>query len=329
MKNKIYKIITVVVMLSLILSLVCVNASAFEREGSLVDIEGDDDWKGVSCAPGSIYGDDYALIRCGEVISNYGWGDSPYSFFKTLVPLNRFLSDLDRDLFVSPESIYTSSDYDTLKYLEFYSYNSFHDKLTTLGIYPVGLETDLSLNYGNIYVRETIPGLEYSWQFSSLFADECYFSDYPVELVVACYFDDCSPYDNITDAPELIQTYEDLLHRVDDDGENYDDLMERYQGLLQDYFDVDKERQALIYECEAIDYKYQKLLFEKENNKVIDIIFTGTTSAIVTSIQELSGLGFDYDADGVNDVTIGGIFVLAVLGLFLAVILGKRNGGDS
>lgn len=328
MKNKIYKILTVVVMLSLILSLVTVNASAFERE-NYIDTLGEYDDDGVTSCPGSIYGPDYALIRCGEVIPNYGWGDSPYSLFKTLVPLNRFLSDLDRDLFVSPESTYTSSDYDTLKYLEFYSYNPFTYKLTTLGIYPVGLETDLSLNYGNIYVRETIPGLEYSWQFSPLFADECYFSGSPVELVVACYFDDYSPYDNITDAPKLIQTYEDLFHRVDDDGENYDDLMERYQRLLQDYFEVDKEREALISECEAIDYKYQKLLYEKENYKFLDIIFTGTTSAIVTSIQELSGLGFDYNQDGTNDVTLGGIFVLAILGAFLGVLLRMGKDGDT
>ena len=123
MKNKIYKILTVVVMLSMILSLGCVSASAFERENSYVDIEGDDDFLGVTCAPGSIYGDDYALIMCGDICGTYGWGGYPSDGFKDISYLNCFLGEVARGKFVSPLGMYTSSDYKTLNYLEFFVYD--------------------------------------------------------------------------------------------------------------------------------------------------------------------------------------------------------------
>ena len=110
MKNKIFKIFTVVVMLSLILSLGCIDAFAFERD-SYVDIPGDDDYQGVTCAPDSIYGDDYALIYCGDICGTYGWGGEPSVSFKDLSVLNRFLGEVARGLFVSPTGQYSSSDY--------------------------------------------------------------------------------------------------------------------------------------------------------------------------------------------------------------------------
>ena len=332
MKNKIFKIFTIVVMLSLILSLVCVNASAFERENSYVDIEGDEDYQGVTCAPGSIYGDDYALILCGDICGTYGWGGEPSSIpFKDLSVLNRFLGDVSRGIFVSPTGKYSSSDYETLNYLEFYSLDRWNGDLYSLGIYPVGLESDLILANGHVYVREVSAGAEYTWNFSTSFADSCYFAVDHHCLVVACYFDDFTPYDDPDDAPPLIKYYYDFDQQLTLEKQVSEQRLNIINDLKYQRDELVMERDALIIECEVLDFKYNKLLYEEKNYDFIGLIFTGPAAAIVNSIQDLSGLGFDYNHDNVNDLTIGGLFVVALLGAFiiflLRLVFGK--GGSS
>ena len=299
MKNKIYKILTVVVMLSMILSLGCVSASAFEREDSYVDIEGDDDYLGVTCAPGSIYGDDYALIMCGDICDTYGWGGDPTYAFKEISLLNRFLGEVARDKFVSPLGMYTSSDYETLKYLEFFVYDRWNGDLYSQGIYPVGLESDLILGNGHVYVREVSPGVEYTWNFSTLFADSCYFAVEHHYLVVACYFDDFNPYDTI-DVPDLVYSKWDLEQRVD------------YLNVLSDT------------QCEKIVELNEKLLIYSSNADVDDL-FTGVSDGLLTFITGIGALGFT-SSNGVS-ITISSLVTLAVLGAFLVFILRMIFGG--
>lgn len=300
MKNKIFKIFTVVVMLSLILSLGCVDAFAFERYGTFIDVPGDDDYYGVTCAPGSIYGDNYALIFCGDICGTYGWGGEPFIPFKDLSVLNRFLGDVSRGLFVSPTGKYSSSDYETLKYLEFYVFDRWNGNLRSLGIYPVGLESDLILDDGNVYVREVSPGAEYTWNFSTSFADSCYFAVDHHCLVVACYFDNFSPYDDIKDAPDLIQSYKDLEQRVD-------------------WLDEFSDRQA----DEIIELN--KKLLDYANNADVDDLFTGVSDGLLTFITGVGSLGFT-SPNGVS-ITISSLVTLSVLGAFLVFILRMIFGG--
>lgn len=306
MKNKIYKILTVVVMLSLILSLVSINASAFEREDTILDLEADYDFEGVTCAPGSIYGDDYALIICGDICDTYGWGGDPSYPFKDISMLNRFLSDVGRGNFVSPAGQYSSSDYETLKYLEFFIYDVWNGRLYSQGIYPVGIESDLILGSGNVYVREVSPKLEYSWWFSSSVADGCYFSVDHNLLVVACYFDDFNPYDT-TDAPSLIQSTFDFEQR-------YNDLYERYcrESEISENF-----RLEII--------ELNKKLLDYANNADVDDLFTGVSDGLLTFITGIGALGFT-SPNGVS-ITISSLVTLAVLGAFLVFILRMIFGG--
>lgn len=306
MKNKIYKILTVVVMLSLILSLVCVNASAFEREDSYVDIEGDDDYQGVTSAPGSIYGDDYALIMCGDICDTYGWGGYPSDSFKDIFPLNRFLGDVARDKFVSPLGMYTSSDYETLKYLEFFVYDIWNGRLYSKGIYPVGIESDLILGNGEVFVREVLPGEEYSWWFATPVADSCYFSVEHHALVVACYFDDFNPYDTI-DVPDLVYSKWDLEQRVD----YLNDLSDTQSDIIVELNDkiVELNEKLLIY----------------SSNADIDDLFTGVSDGLLTFITGIGALGFT-SPNGVS-ITISSLITLTVLGAVLLFILRMIFGG--
>ena len=352
-----YKILTVAVMFSLILSIVCVNASAFERE-TYQDITGDFDEYAETKYPFSIFGDGYALINCGDICKNYGWGGDPGSPYIPIGQLNNFLYEEAHDHFVSPSGLYDSSDYGTLNYLEFFIRDLSSDKLYSKGIYPVGIESDLILNY-EIYVREVSPREEYHFQFSSFLADSCYFSAAHYALIVACYFDDCTPYDDINDAPSLIKYYYDFDQQLESaqdyaaelTAENeglYDQIYllesdisslqadvisyaQKYYGVLSDYENLIVERDAIIGERDAFEFLYNKLLYEEKNYDFIGLIFTGPAAAIVNSIQDLSGLGFDYNHDNVNDLTIGGLFVVALLGAFIIFLLRLAfgKGGSS
>ena len=350
-----YKILTVVVMISLILSIVCVNASAFERESYYSDITGDFDEYAKTNYPFSIFGDGYALINCGDICGNYGWGGDPGSPYVPIGQLNNFLYEEAHDHFVSPNGLYDSSDYGTLNYLEFFIRDLSTDKLYSKGIYPVGIESDLILNH-EIYVREISPREEYHFQFSTFLADACYFSAAHYGLIVACYFDDFTPYDDINDAPELILTNEQQLesfrsYAAELTAENeglYDQIYllesdisslqedvisygQKYYAVLSDYENLIVERDAIIAERDAFEFLYNKLLYEEKNYDFIGLIFTGPVAAIVNSIQDLSGLGFDYNHDNVNDLTIGGLFVVSLLGAFIIFLLRLAfgKGGSS
>ena len=79
MKNFIYKTLMVAVMVSLILSMTSVNASAFEKEpGGYVDISGDQDEDDIFGSFSSIYSENYALINCG-LLSEITFGGKTFS----------------------------------------------------------------------------------------------------------------------------------------------------------------------------------------------------------------------------------------------------------
>ena len=82
---------------------------------------------------------------------------------------------------------------------------------------------------------------------------------------------------------------------------------------------------------EDLGCELAKLFYEEKNYDFIGLIFTGPAAAIVNSIQDLSGLGFDYNHDNVNDLTIGGLFVVALLGAFIIFFLRLAfgKGGSS
>lgn len=324
-----YKILTVAVMFSLILSIVCVSASAFERE-NYQDITGDFDEYAETKYPFSIFGDGYALINCGDICKNYGWGGDPGSPFIPIGQLNNFLYEEAHDHFVSPSGLYDSSDYGTLNYLEFFIRDLSSDKLYSKGIYPVGIESDLIFEQ-DMYVREVSPREEYHFQFSSFLADSCYFSAAHYALIVACYFDDCTPYDDINDAPSLIKDYYDFDQQLTYEKQVSEQRLNIINDLKYQRDALVMERDALIIECEVLDFKYNKLLYEEKNYDFIGLIFTGPAAAIVNSIQDLSGLGFDYNHDNVNDLTIGGLFVVALLGAFIIFLLRLAfgKGGSS
>ena len=326
--NLVYKIITVVVVSILVFSLACINVSAFEREDSYIGITGDYDDTGLTSAPGSIYGPGYALINCDDICGIYGWGGEPSAFFKDLDPLNRFLGDVARGNFVSPSGEYTSSDYGTLKYLEFFVWDRWNDRLYAKGIYPVGIESDLILS-GEIYVREVIPGSQYSWLFNTFVADACYFAVDHHCLIVACYFDNVGPYDDITDSPKLIQSHEEMQHRLDSIDNDYNSLALRYGDLRDNYDLLQSNHETLQSNHEALQYSYNKLKFEYESADAIDEVFSGTANGFITIIQGISGLGY---SNGNVNVTIGGLITICVLAavfvFVIRLIFGKLGGGE-
>lgn len=324
MKNKIYKIFTVVVMLSLMFSLVCVNASAFERENSFIDCPGDSDDFGVTAAPYAIYGPDYVLIPLGD-IGSISSGVSTPNYFCELTVLNYFLGANARGNVVSPSGLYSSSDYEKLRYLEFfYDDLSSSTSLKSLGIYPVGIESDLIFYSGHVYVRENEPGLSYSCNFSYSFVDSSYFSDFHYRLFVACYFDDYNPYDT-TEAPELVDSIWDLEQRLDYLDDGYNSLYVRFEDLQYHNQQLELNYHNLINDFETLDYLYEKLKFEQKNVDVLDKVFTGTAQGFVTIIQGVSGLG--YTVGGV-DVTVGGLLVVSLLAAVFVFIIRFFFGGN-
>lgn len=307
MKNKVYKIIIVVVMLSVLLSSACVNASAFENvEGGYVDIYGDQD---SDNANGSIYGDGYALINCGCVCDM----DLPYyvnSGFGRLNDLDDFLESLEYGTFVSPNGLYDSGDYDTLKYLEVFALCN--GKLASYGVVPVGLRASYFLGHA-YYLKEIIPGVSYEFNADWSVKDSCYFSPpgFHYSIVVACYFDDFSPYDELRPMPELIADKESLK-------ESFDSCEAERRDLIQQVTDLE-----IVYEQRVADLRRE--IFDLRNNADIPDLFTGISDSLLTFVLGIGGLGFT-TPNGVS-ITISSLITLAVLGAFLVFILRMIFGG--
>lgn len=316
--NKIYKIITAVVMITLFFSIATVNASAFEHEyedGGYVDIFGDQDGDEF----GSIYGPDYVLLRC-EFFDAYGFeSEVDPEYFTQVWELEVFLSELEDGSFVSPNGDYSASDYTQLKYLEIFLLNPSNARLLSCGIYPVGIESTLILPSG-IYVHEFYPSITYAFGCNyDIFEQYSYGIGLDSFFVVACYFDDCSPYDGFYNkAPDLIENLETLEGYIQRLEENNRDLSIE----LNTEKAVHEQRvNDLLEELEAAESK----LFEMENANALDQVFTGTSQGLVSLIREVAKLGYS-PSPGVN-ITIGGLLTIGVIAAFVAALIGIAFGG--
>ena len=295
-----YKILTAAVSLSLILSLVCVNALAFDNF---------DDIPGVKDDFVNVYADDYVVLNCGT-IDNLHYENShslDIEEFTTLYQVSAFLDYICcGSPFELPDGIsYESS---TVCYLEFFLLNRDDGSLESLGIFKMG-QSNAALFGSGFFVNELWVDQRITYNTSEDFLD---LYDPDSLLLTACYLDGFSPYDGVN-VDELQNTIEYLEYALDQERT----VSERRLQLLQE----------LRLSYDELQFNYNKLTYESGNRDDLDLIFTGTTSAIVSSIQGLSSLGFDYNRDGVNDVTLGGILVLAILGAFLAALVGAKKGG--
>ena len=295
-----YKILTAAVSLSLILSLVCVNALAFDNF---------DDIPGVKDDGVNVYADDYVILNCGTIDNLYDASTHSIDLeeFSTLYRVSDFLMHVNSGLsFDLPEGL--SYEARGVCYLEFFLLHRDDGSLSSLGIFKTG-DSSAALFGSGFWVYEYIVDQVITYNTSEDFLDRY---DPDSLLLAAFYFEGFSPYDGVN-VDELQNTIEYLEYALDQERT----VSERRLQLLQE----------LRLSYDELQFNYNKLVYESGNRDDLDLIFTGTTSAIVSSIQGLSSLGFDYNRDGVNDVTLGGILVLAILGAFLAALVGAKKGG--
>ena len=377
MKHKnIYKILTVAVMVSLILSLVAVNASAFYRvEGGFSALPGDTDDGTVR------YNEYYIAVNCGQLGTLYDASPGSYDLtsFVPLTDLKHVLSGLNNGCLLSPNGEF---DYDGRSYevVQFYVNRTSGGQkaLSPIGAFDMGNNNALFYSCG-LRVFESCVDEEISYSIAPGIFNSYSRND---ELIAIVYLDHAaenglSPYfyfeqlydHHMGDINELNQEleicYQDLeaLEANLLQSEEYvailsqritsleaelaslakekDDLTAAYItevsrlsseiNELQRDLDYVLEERAALYdekvELQTEIFNLNKLIFETENNDTIGLLFTGITDSIVTSIQQLSGLGFDYNQDNVKDFTIGNLLTLAVLAAFLAFILRWIFGG--
>ena len=363
-------------MVSLILSLVAVNASAFYRvEGGFSALPGDTD-------DGIIrYNEYYIAVNCGQLGTLYDASPGSYDLtsFVPLTDLRYVLRGLNNGGLLSPGGDF---DYDgrSYEFVEFYVNRTSGGQkaLSPIGVFDIGYNNALFYSCG-LRVFESCIDEEISYSIAPVIFNSYSRND---ELIAIVYLDGAtfnglSPYYQVQylydhykgDVNELNQEleicYQDLealeanllqseeyvltlSQRISTlqseiatlEKENGDLtaaytlelslLRSQLDNLLLDLEYVIAERTTLTAEKAELEsqvFNLNKLIFETENNNSIGLLFTGITDSIVTSIQQLSGLGFDYNQDNVKDFTIGNLLTLAVLAAFLAFILRLIFGG--
>ena len=336
MKKK-YKILTLVFTVIFLVSVVTVNAAAFEREpGGYVDIAGDSSRENPY---DSVYGRDYAIIYIGnvlDVLSQYYLEELYLYDLQELTPLNDFLRTAENGEFYSPWSGELLYDSITVEYLEFFVMEE-DCHLQKLGVHKIG-EDYISDYCGYVFADCSYLYANGDTLFLGGIREDLYsgFVDLiyePAGLYVACYFNGFTPYDELfpgqTGVAALNQQISSLKEQIISQEMQIEGLLIQNTELQTENSDLQSENNSLSKACsEAIDRSnyYYSLWFEKENANALDEILTGTAQSILIFVRGVADLGYS-PAPGVN-VTIGGLLTVSVIGAFVLFILRLVFGGS-
>ena len=248
--KKIYKIFGIILMLSMILSIVSVNVSAFEKEVQYDEILGDQDDSPPYYSCASIYGEDYILLNCGNILA-LNCGSTDFENFYNLDVLNDFLYQYSIGVVESPYGsyLYSSLSGTTIEYLEFFilgtSRSGSIPKLESLGS-PYRVGDGSAVYYDSTLIVDEIEACrEYRYKFTYNYWDSLYFSEDRVEyLVVAIYMNGYSPFDEVND----------LNHRLEETEDNYKDIVADKDSIIDD----------LNHRIQSIDDNYKDALAAKD-----------------------------------------------------------------
>ena len=341
MKNKkIYKIFTILVVLSVVMSLLCVNVAAFEREENYDDIPGE------HVSGGNIYGQDYVLINCGDIASDFNTAPNlSGGMFASITNLNSFLNSVDSGSFTSPNGLYTYTSLDSLKYVEFLFFDPYsNDQIRRLGS---PMEYGLYNNYACL--SNTLSVVEILGRYKCFvdlgLAD--YYGSCGIHafIIAVLYFNDCSPFDEVNSLKDDIQALEVTVQGQEAQISSITKIansraskITELEGDIQELEGVVEEKNRLIslleYDIDSLtedirDYVHiiedQKfLIFELENSDMLDNLFTGITDSILTLVRGVSDLGYT-TSSGIS-ITIGSLFVVAILGVVVLFIIKLIRG---
>ena len=302
MKKKIYKIITIVMLISVIFSVTCINASAFGYTHGDEIPESNYNFGTVRCY------DNYAIVNLGMVDDmRYVAYDLETIFdfdnYDQLLELNHFLYDVNSQ---NPDLIPKFYNYDAyVSFLEFYLIDISTGDIIPLS-HPLRVGAgDCHFFYDGFYVFEENP--DYNFLYTVIEEFVVNYSGYALQCV--CYFNVEDPLFNYANNESLLSEIRRLESEVCD---------------LEINLENEYDRNDLLEEVNVeLSQKYFNLL----NNSHVDDLFSGLLGSILTLILNVGKLGFTMP--GGFTITISGLIILFVLGALLSFVLRKFLGrGD-
>lgn len=256
MKNKIiFKILTVTVMLSLVLSLSCISASAFDKSyDGLQRIPG---YYDPDC-PGYIYHEEYVVIDLGLVsdLPLYGFADGPCQEITT------FLMDLHYGNEPSPIPDIHYLDR-SVNFMEFLFYDPHYDVFVDEGYiipYASGSYYKFEIEFENELFVSSYGGdicLEASEGLKNEYSDPVY----PGRIFVVLYMSsDYSPWSNFNDWKRDLEEMENSYYDLEESYENALDYIEQQEASIDAWIGELQSLRAEHSSCEFLIDDYENYI---------------------------------------------------------------------
>ena len=319
MKKK-QKILIIIVTVIFLVSVVTVNAAAFDHDLSIEEIPGY-----TTDHLDAIYGDDYVILRLGTFTElGYGYDPDYISMWDgcSLERLNQFIYDAEEQ-FYSPahnSGVYYEGIH--VGYIELCMLDADEYGYSIEG--PLWNGSDqfvFKRGYDNVVIGNSIflwenPDNEYDYYFnvSSELLSQIGLNDLCDSVLYAiCYFNGATPYD---------YTGANLASKVEELQTQNTELQTQKTELVEECKELQRVSHEHFVRANTLEYK----LREMENANALDEIFTGTAQSILIFIRGVADLGYS-PAPGIN-ITLGGLLTVSVIAAFVVFLLRMIFGGS-